>query len=63
MSLEFEGEKQNNSYLYDREPSGMASVLIKMGIVKDEDGARKVMIIVSIAIFALALFIFWMGQF
>ena len=41
----------------------MASVLIKMGIVKDEDGARKVMIIVSIAIFALALFIFWMGQF
>lgn len=63
MSLEFDGEKQNNSYMYDRQVSGMTAFLIKIGVVKDEDGARKVMLIASAAIFALALIIFWMGQF
>ena len=59
MSVEFEEEKQFNSaynQAISSAPKGITGWLIKTGIVKDEKGAKNLMIIVSIICFTLAIY-------
>ena len=59
MSLEFDEEKKfNNEYdkLTPNAKQGLTNWLIKIGAAKDENGAKNIMIVVSIICFALAIY-------
>lgn len=60
MNVEFNNERQNN-YNYSPQKSGLANLVIKMGLAKDESGAQKVMIVLAIIFFALSIYFFIKG--
>jgi hypothetical protein len=58
MNVEF-NEGQPTNYNYPPKKSGLANLIIKTGLAKDEAGTQKVMIVVTVICFALmAYFIF-----
>jgi hypothetical protein len=57
MGVEF-NEGQPVNYNYQPKKGGIAPLLIKMGLAKDEAGAQKVMIILTIICFALSIYFF-----
>ncbi len=56
MNVEF-NENRPNNYNLPEQQSGLTNFFIKLGLAKDETGAQKVMIIVSIICIALAIYI------
>jgi uncharacterized membrane protein YtjA (UPF0391 family) len=58
MGVEFEEKKIDNSYNYH--PGGMSitNLIIKLGLAKNESGAKKVMFIIMIVCFVLSFYFF-----
>ena len=57
MGVEFNENKPLN---YDNQPKkvGMNSLIIKTGLAKDEAGAQKVMIVITILCFVISIYFF-----
>ncbi len=59
MSVEFD-EHQALGYNYQPKKKGSISdLVIKMGLAKDEAGAQKVMVTVTVVCFALSIYFFY----
>lgn len=57
MGIEFDENKPIN-YGYTQKKGGITNLVIKMGLAKDEAGAQKVMIVMAIIFFALAIYFY-----
>ena len=57
MVVEF-NENKPLDYNYQPKKGGLTALLIKMGLAKDEAGAQKVMIIITVICFALSIYFF-----
>ncbi len=57
MAVEF-NENKPLDYNYQPKKGGLTALLIKMGLAKDEAGAQKVMIIITVICFALSIYFF-----
>jgi hypothetical protein len=57
MSVEF-NESKPTDYNYQAKKGGIASLLMKIGLAKDESGAQKVMIGIIIVCVALSIYFF-----
>ena len=58
MGVEF-NEHQPLGYNYQPKKSGgITNLVIKMGLAKDENGAKKIMLVIVIICFALSIY-FW----
>jgi hypothetical protein len=59
MSVQFDEENSFNKSFNTNEgqAGGMASWLIKIGLVKDESGAKKILIAVIVVCFAVAIYL------
>jgi len=57
MSVEF-NENRPVDYNYPQNKGGLTSSLIKMGLVKDEAGAKKAMLLIAVICFALSIYFF-----
>ncbi len=60
MGIEF-NENQPTNYNYQPKKGGIANLLIKMGLVKNQAGAEKLMIVITIACFALSFYFFYLA--
>jgi hypothetical protein len=60
MSVQFEEENKYNFSYKAPQPKGITGWLINKGYVKDEAGANKLMIIVTVICFVLAILRFLM---
>lgn len=58
MEVEF-NEGQIENYGYQAKKSYIATFFIKMGLAKDDEGAKKIMIIVTVACFLLSFYFFY----
>ena len=59
MGVEFNEDQQiSPNQFASAKPSAMIAWLISKGVVKDVDGGNKILIVVAIAFFALALYFF-----
>jgi hypothetical protein len=58
MGVEFD-EHQSLGYNYQPKKGGISNLVIKMGLAKDEKGAQKVMLVITILCFALAIYFFF----
>ena len=58
MEVEF-NENQQSGYNYSPKKMSIAGLLIRLGLAKNEAGARKVMIVVIILCFALSIYFFY----
>jgi hypothetical protein len=58
MGVEFD-EGQIPNYNYQPKASGIAPLIIKMGLAKDEVGAQKIMLIITVICFALSFYFFY----
>jgi hypothetical protein len=59
MSVEFEENKSFSNYNYQpQKTGGIGPTLIRWGLAKDEAGAQKVMIVITILFFALSIYFF-----
>ena len=56
MNVEF-SENRPSNYNYPQKQGGLTNLCIKLGLAKDEKGANKVMLVVAIVFFALAIYI------
>jgi len=57
MGVEF-NENQSNNFNYQPKKSGLAGLVIKMGLAKDDNSAQRVLIVVAILFFVLAIYFF-----
>ena len=57
MVVEF-NENKPLDYNYQPKKGGLTALLIKLGLAKDEAGAQKVMIIITVICFALSIYFF-----
>ena len=57
MVVEF-NENKPLDYNYQPKKGGLTALLIKLGLAKDEAGAQKVMIIITVICFALSVYFF-----
>jgi hypothetical protein len=57
MGVEF-NENKPVDYGYKAKKGGISSLIIKMGLAKDEAGAQKVMTVITILCFALSIYFF-----
>jgi hypothetical protein len=55
MSVEF-NENRPSDYNYQVKKGGIANMIIKMGLAKDDKGANKVMLIISFVCIAIAIY-------
>lgn len=58
MNVEF-NEGQIPNYNYQPKKSSIAGLIIKMGLAKDDAGAQKIMIILTVICFALSIYFFY----
>jgi hypothetical protein len=58
MGVEF-NEGQIPNYNYQPKKAGIAQLIIKLGLAKDEAGAQKIMIVITILCFALSFYFFY----
>ena len=58
MSVQF-NEKQPLNYNYQPKKKGIASLVIKLGLAKDEAGAQKVMVVIAIIFFLISFYFFF----
>ena len=57
MGVEF-NENQPANYNYQPKKGGLSNLLIKLGLVKTETGAQKVMIAIVVICFGLSIYFF-----
>jgi len=62
MSVEF-NENQPTNYNYQPKKGGIGNLIIKLGLAKDEAGAKKVMIVIAVICFALSAYFFYRALF
>lgn len=55
MGVEF-NENKPVDYSYEAKKGGISSLVIKLGLAKDDKGANQVMIIISIICIAIAIY-------
>ncbi len=55
MSVEF-NENKPTSYNYQNKKGGISNLIIKFGLAKDEQGANKVMLIISAICIIIAIY-------
>jgi len=57
MGVEFEKNPISNMNYQQKKNSGITAILIGIGFAKDEAGAKKVMIAISVICIALAVYL------
>ena len=55
MGVEF-NENKVADYNYQPQKGGLTPLFIKMGLAKDESGAKKIMVVIIIICFAIAIY-------
>jgi len=57
MGVEFNEQKPTN-FNYQPKKGGLTNLIIKMKLAKDESGAQKVLTVIALIFFALAIYFF-----
>ncbi len=58
MGVEFDEHKPLGYNYQPKQTGGISSLIIKMGLAKDEAGANKVMLVLTVIFFATAIYFF-----
>ena len=58
MGVEFNENRMTN-YGLEEKKGAITSLVMKMGLAKDDAGARKVMLIAAVIFFALSIYFFF----
>ncbi len=56
MNVEFDENRPLTNY--QEKKGGLTATIIKLGLAKDDKGAQKVMLIIAVVCFALAIYFF-----
>jgi len=59
MNVEFDSNNSINQYKYQPKKFSLTNLIIKIGLAKDEAGARKLMVIIAIICFTLSIYFFY----